>query len=108
MEALKMMQKNTSVKVRADKYATSIKRKLQTEMIDSLVNKQESIETKIFDLQNFNLETDVNAGHRAMTADDCQNRFKEIINLEYDLKIIELELQVKQASFDKYFSKTGK
>jgi 5,10-methylene-tetrahydrofolate dehydrogenase/methenyl tetrahydrofolate cyclohydrolase len=107
MEALKMMKTNTTVKVRAEKYATAIKRNLQADIIDVLVKRQEQIDSDIFDLQNFNLDTDVNAGQKAMTKEDCQDRFAKIIQLEYEMKIVELELKVKQESFDKYFAKTA-
>lgn len=102
-KALALLKSNKSVSERAENYAQSIKRNIQRDVIDALVTKKESIEDELFELQNFNLETNINAGQQVMTKDSCETRFKKIIELEYKLQILELELKVKQASFEKYF-----
>jgi hypothetical protein len=38
-----------------------------------------------------------------MTKDSVEARFKKIIDLEYKLKLVALELTAKQESFNKYF-----
>jgi hypothetical protein len=38
-----------------------------------------------------------------MTKDSVEKRFTKIIDLEYELKLVSLELTAKQESFDKYF-----
>lgn len=101
--ALVMLEKNRSVKERATAYFESMKRNIQRDVIDKLVERKEKIEDELFELTNFTLDTNINAGLKQMTKDECESRFKKIIDLEYDLKLTELELTAKQASYDKYF-----
>ena len=61
------------------------------------------MEDELFELTNFNLETDVNRGYQAMTKESVEARFKKVIEIEYKLRLIDLELKTKQESFDKYF-----
>jgi len=100
-----MMKTSTAVKDIADKYAVSIARSLKTKVIDTLITKREAMDIQIFDLKKFNLETDQNKGQNQMTKDECESRFEQIIQLEFDIKILDLEIEVKQASFDSYFTK---
>jgi hypothetical protein len=104
MKALELLKSNKSVAERAENYATSVKRNIQRDVIDQLVAKKEGIEDELFELTNFNLETDANRGYQAMTKEAVEQRFKKIIDLEYRLKLVELELKTKQESFDKYFA----
>ena len=108
MKALELLKSNKSVSERAENYAVAVKRNIQRDVIDTLVAKKESIEDELFELTNFNLETDLNAGHHAMTKESVENRFKRIIDLEYRLKLTQLELTTKQESFDKYFGDASK
>jgi hypothetical protein len=39
-----------------------------------------------------------------MTKETIEARFKKVIDLEYKLKLTNLELVTKQESFDKYFA----
>ncbi len=57
----------------------------------------------MFELTDFTLDTDLNRGLAKVTRDEVEDRFTKIINLEYELKLVDLELTVKQASFDNYF-----
>jgi len=108
MKALELLKSNKSVSERAENYAVAVKRNIQRDVIDSLVAKKESIEDELFELTNFNLETDVNRGYQAMTKESVEARFKKIIDLEYKLKLVSLELTAKQESFDKYFGDESK
>lgn len=103
VKALDLLKSNKSVESRAESYAASVKRNIQRDVIDVLVAKKEAIEDQLFELTNFNLETDVNRGYQAMTKDAVEKRFTKIIDLEYELKLVGLELTAKQESFDKYF-----
>jgi hypothetical protein len=103
VKALELLKTNKSVKEKADFYHTSIKKSIERNVIDVLVSKIDEIKDKLFDLTNFTLDTNLNAGLKQMTKEDCENKFTQIIELEFDLKILELELKTKQASFDKYF-----
>lgn len=98
-----MMKKNRSVSERAESYFESTRRELQREVIETLIVKKEKISDELFELSNFTLETNLNANLRQMTKVDCTLRFKKIIDLEWELQLLELELNSKQASFDKYF-----
>lgn len=102
-KALELLKSNKSVAERAEQYTTSVKRNIQRDVIDTLTATKESIEDELFELTNFNLETDVNRGYQAMTKEAVESRFKKIIDLEYKLKLTELELKTKQESFNKYF-----
>lgn len=102
-KALEMLKSNKSVSERAENYATAAKRNIQRDVIDTLVAKIEGMEDELFELTNFQLETNVNQGYVQMTKEAVESRFKKIIDLEYKLKLSELELKTKQESFNKYF-----
>ncbi len=103
MKALELLKTNASLEKRAEKFTTSIKRNIQRDVIDSLTAKKEKIEDQLFELTNFTLQTDVNQGLKQMTKDECEARFKKIIDLEYELKLLEVELKTKSESFNSYF-----
>lgn len=104
MLALKLLSENQSVKERAENYAHSVKRNLQKTILDSLVEKKEKLEDELYELKNFTLDTNLNSGLRQMTKEDCEKRFIKIIENEYQLKLLEAELKIKEESFKKYFS----
>ena len=103
-KALELLKSNKSVSERAENYIISVKRNLQRDVIDALVQKKEAMEDELFELTNFTLETNINNGVQAMTKETIEARFKKVIDLEYKLKLITLELATKQESFDKYFA----
>lgn len=107
-KALELMKANKSVEERSDAYVVSIERDLRKEMIDTLIEKQEKIADQMFELTNFTLDTDTNKGLAQMSKEVCKDRFKKIINLEYEATLIAAELKIKQASLDKYFKENGK
>jgi hypothetical protein len=102
-KALDLLKSNKSVSERAENYIVSVKRNIQRDIIDNLTAKKEKMEDEIFELANFSLETDANRGYQQMTKETVEARFKSIIDLEYKLKLTELELAAKQDSFNKYF-----
>jgi hypothetical protein len=104
MKALELLKTNKSVSERAENYITATKRNIQRDVIDTLVAKKESYDDELFELTNFNLETDVNRGFQQMTKEQVESRFRKIIDLEYRLTLVNMELKVKTESFDKYFS----
>ena len=99
-----LLMNNKTVAERAESYYTSIKRNTQRDVIDALQAKKEALEDKLFELKDFTLDTDKNRGMNRMTKEDCEARFKEIIETEYELELLTRELEIKSASFDKYFS----
>lgn len=104
VKALDLLKSNKTVSERAENYIVSVKRNIQRDVIDAITAKKEAMEDELFELTNFNLETDVNRGYQQMTKEAVEQRFKKIIDLEYKLKLIALELTAKQESFDKYFA----
>ncbi len=102
-KALDLLKSNKTVSERAENYIVSVKRNIQRDVIDAITAKKEAMEDELFELTNFNLETDMNKGYQQMTKESVEARFKKIIDLEYKLKLTELELAAKQASFNKYF-----
>ena len=104
VKALDLLKSNKSVSERAENYIVSVKRNIQRDVIDALTAKKESMEDELFELTNFNLETDVNKGYQQMTKESVEQRFKKVIDIEYKLKLASLELASKQESFDKYFA----
>lgn len=103
MKALELLKTNTGVAERAENYVSSVKRNIQRDVIDALTAKKEKIDDELFELKNFSLETDANKGVIEMKREDVEKRFRKIINLEYELKLVSLELTAKQESFEKYF-----
>jgi archaellum component FlaC len=103
MKALELLKTNTGVAERAENYVSSVKRNIQRDVIDALTAKKEKIDDELFELKNFNLETDANKGVIEMKREDVEKRFRKIIDLEYELKLVSLELTAKQESFEKYF-----
>lgn len=101
--ALEMLGKNKTVAQRAESYVGSIKRNIQRDVLDSLTVRKEKLEEEKFELSDFTLDTNLNAGHRKMTSEDCEKRFKRLIDIDYELALLEIELRVKQAAYDKYF-----
>lgn len=104
MKALQILEKNQSTRERASEYLKSIKRNLQKKVIDSLEEKIEAIEDKIYGLLDMSLNTDLNKGVKTVTRDQAEARFSEVIELEYELELLNRELEIKRESFDKYFA----
>ena len=108
MKALDLLKTNKTITERAENYAGAMKRNIQRDVIDVIVAKREKLEDELFELTNFTLETNVNSGIGQMTKEQCEARFKKIIQIEYDLELLDLELEVKRASFNKYFGEETK
>lgn len=101
--ALGMLQKNKTVKERAEKYVGRIKKSLDISKIQSLEEKIERLYDKIFDLENFSLETNLNKGMEQLTKEDCEKRFSEIIDLSFEKALLERELEIKKEVFISLF-----
>ncbi len=104
MKALDFLSKNKTISERAESYTNGIKKNIQYSILTSLENARDKIKSEIFDLQDFNLTTDLNKDMRRMSQQDCEARFIKIIELEYELTLMEVEIKSKQLSFDKYFT----
>lgn len=104
MIALDLLKKNTNASDRATNYITPIIRNIRTNVIDKLISSQENILDQILDLKDFSLATDINAGVKQLTREDCEKRFIKIIDLECEYELAAAILAVKQKSFNKYFT----
>ena len=103
MEALKLLKKNRTTEERAEKYVERIKNSLNIKIITNLTERIEKIADNIYDLENFNLSTDLNKGEIQLTKEECEDRFIKIIELNYTKKLLELELKAKKEIFTHYF-----
>jgi TolA-binding protein len=104
MKAITLLKTNKSVSERAERFAEGIRKELEYDMILSLEKKLDSMDDKIFELEDFSLNTDLNKGMRRMTQEECKGRFKDIINLNYEKKLLQLELNAKREAFEALFS----
>jgi len=104
MKAIKMVQTNITVKKRAAEYVKSIKRNIQKKVIDKLTEQIERIDDNLFSELDFTLETNLNSGQSAISREECERKFTYAINWEFEREMLKRELEIKQASFDKYFS----
>lgn len=102
-KALELLQKAKSTSERATSFLGSIERNIQKDVLDVLQSKKDGLTDKIFELLDFTLETNLNSGQSAISRDQAEKRFKDLIEAEYQLKLVELELEAKQVSFNKYF-----
>lgn len=102
-KALNLLKSNRTVKERAESYLGSIQRNIQRDVIDALIAKKEKLEDEKFELSDFSLETNHNNGKVSMTKEVCEERFKKLINIEYELELITRELDIKQKAFNTYF-----
>lgn len=102
-KALSILKTSKSVTERAVRFASSIQRDLQVKILDTLKKEKETIEDKIFELSDLSLTTDFNRGLKQATQEECEARFEQLIELEYQLELLKMKLKIKQAAFDKYF-----
>jgi len=102
-KALTIMQKASNVQERAEKFEGTIARNLKKKILDPLVDRKEQLEDKIASLLDFSLDTNLNKGVIPVTREQCESRFAEVISLEYELKLLILELEAKTKTFDSYF-----
>ena len=99
-----LLASTKSVADRAATYAERIKKSLSIYIIDNLQERIEKIDDKIFDLENFALETNLNKGMVQLTKEDCEKRFANIIDLKFEQSLLQAELKAKKAAFDELFN----
>lgn len=102
--ALTMLSGSKTVNARAKEFLPSIQRQLQEKVISPLLSNVEKLKDRLCDLEDFSLATNLNAGQTALTREQCNERFEEIINVTYELNLAELEYKAKLEAFNKYFS----
>ncbi len=103
MEAKNILSRSQSVSERAEDFFKRIKRNLQKTLLDGLEEEVERKNDQILEAKDFSLNTNLNQGQQALTMTECQKRFEQIIQLEYEKELLERELKIKQDSYNKYF-----
>lgn len=104
-KGLDLLKKSKSTNERAEAFYNGIARDLKIDIIDNLTRKKEKLEEERFELEDFTLATDANAGLKKMTQDECKTKFARIIEIEYELEMLDLEIESKTAAYEKYFGK---
>lgn len=104
MKALDIMKTSSNTEQRAETYVGTIKRNLQKNLLDPLIDKKEKLEDTVTSLLDFSLQTDINKGVAMVTREEAEDRFAKVMQKEYELVLLNLEIKAKQASFDKYFT----
>lgn len=104
MEAKNILAKAQSVSERSEDFFKRVKRNLQKSVLDTLEEKIEKLNDRIIETKDFSLDTNLNKGQKALTLSECEERFSLLISLEYEKELLERELAIKQASYDKYFT----
>lgn len=107
-KALSLLKKRKSVTERSEQYADRIAKSLELSLINPIKENIEKIDDRIFDLENFSLETDLNAGLQQLTKEKAEERFKQIIELHYEKDLLTAQLNSYQNAYDKYFVESKK
>ena len=101
--ALDLLSKGVSTKDRATKYVERVSKSIELNLINRMEEGINKMEDEIFELKNFDLETDVNSGKKEMTKEEIEKRFLRIIELEVAMDLKRLELESTKDSFNKLF-----
>lgn len=103
MKALEIMRSVVPVDKKAETYALTIKRNLQKQIIDPLIDKKEKLEDDIESAMDFSLNVNINEGMSPITREQAEERFKRVQGLEYQLVMLNLEMKAKLEIFNRYF-----
>lgn len=104
-KAFTLLSARKSTESRAAQYAERVADSILLTKINHLKEAIGKIDDKIFDLENFSLETDINAGFKQISKEDIENRFSQLIDLHYEKDLIQAELDSKAKAFELYFGK---
>ena len=105
-KALELLKSNTPFAERAEDYVKTASRNIQQNFINSLVARKEALNDKISDKKNFSVITE--KGISEASRSSIEQRLSEILEAEYQLKLLVLELEAKQALFNEYFEEEAK
>ena len=103
MKALQMLKNGKSTKERAERYVKTSKEDIFEEVLKPLEREILAIDDKLFELEDFDIETNLNQGKVRMDSNQVKARFKEMINLKYKKQMLELELKVKTSCYEELF-----
>lgn len=102
-KAYKLLLSSKTAKTKAERFVPRIKESLDLELLRPLKEEIAKYKDKVFDLEDFTLDTNLNKGNKAMTKEECEERFKEIIILKHKIVVKELELKAKESAFNDLF-----
>jgi hypothetical protein len=103
-KALNLLKSSKTLEQRANEVIERIKKDTELSYIDFLQRKLDNIKDQIADLSNFSLETNINKGQMALSIEESKKRFLTILELEYQYRLTEKELEVKTVIFNDYFN----
>lgn len=101
--AYKHLATSTSVETKAADYVKSIKQSIKVKLLQPLKQRIADLKFKVKELEEMSLEHDANKGLIALSKDDCEKRFLEIIELNAQIKLLELEYKNKKNTYKHYF-----
>lgn len=99
-----LLTSSKTVSDRAEQYAERIAKTLNLEFIENPKEEIAKLQDKIFDLEDFSLDTDKNKGQERLTKEDCEERFRLLFQTKKRVKLLELELKIFQEIYNDYFS----
>ena len=105
MKALKLLEASKTLQERVAEVIPRIKRDSEQAFIEVLERKIDNLKDQIADLSNFSLNTNLNEGQIGTTIEEAKKKFLNILQLEYQLKLAEKELEIKKGIFNDYFEK---
>ena len=103
-KALELLMKSKTVDQRASQFLQIAKEDIHLDLIKPLERKLVEIDNKIFELEDFTLETNLNKNMKRMSAEDIKSSFTQIIKLGYERDLVEAELSSMKARYDHYFT----
>ena len=102
-KALNLLQRSKRTAEKAESYISRIARDMKRSKIEDLEDQISKIKDKIFDLENFNLSTNVNKGEVAATREQVLSNFNQIFELQMEMKIMEEQLALNEEIYKDYF-----
>lgn len=102
-KALELLSKGVSTKDRASKYVERVSKSIELSLINKMEEDINKMEDEVFELKNFDLETDVNSGKKEMTKEEVEKRFLRIIQIEVDMKLRRMELEATKEAYNNLF-----
>lgn len=103
-KALDIMRESVPINKKAEDYFKTIKRNLQKQVLDVLIDKKEHLEDTLASYLDFSLDVNINKGINPITREEAEKRFGKALEIEYELTLVTIELKTKQDIYDKYFS----
>ena len=100
---ISQLQEVPNIKDRAKSFNESIKDHLKTNILDPCRSKITTLEDEKFELSNFTMDTNLNSGNLAVTREDTKKRYERIMRINHELKLLNLELESYQETYNEWF-----